>query len=191
MATTVIFVEIMIMGIITFAWLFIILWRIGLIPLGELASVLPILKEWNASILILAAALAYQLGSLMNTASFGVMELLRGNKIKKAIMSPHDYEMALAVVNQKASPEVVKRIQGHTTYIRLARSAIFNFFFLGITLLFIEGFRGIGILFLLLALVGYPVWCTIYKLRYQELRAAYEIISEIVGVSLPNSQEKK
>jgi len=129
MATTVIFVEIMIMGLITFSWLFILLLRIGLIPLDDLTSVLPVLKEWSTPILILAAAFAYQLGSLMNTTSFGVMEYLFGHRIKNSIMLPSDFEIASATVKQKGSPEVVKGIQAHTAYIRLARSAIFNFFF--------------------------------------------------------------
>jgi len=59
------------------------------------------------------------------------------------------------------------------------------------TLLFLSGYRGIGGLFLLLSLFGYPVWQTIYKLRYQELRAAYDVIAEMDRTTLSNSQEEK
>ena len=125
----------------------------------------------------------------MNTTSFGVMEFLFGNRIKNSIMSPCDFEIASATVKQKGSPEVVKGIQAHTAYVRLARSAIFNFFFLGMTLLFFTGYRAIGGLFLLLSFVGHPVWRTIYKLRYRELRAAYDIIAKLEPTTLSNSKE--
>ena len=103
MATTVIFAEIMIMGIITLTWLLILSLRLGLLPMNDLVNYLPMLKEWSTPVLILAAAVAYQLGSIMNTFSFGVMDYLWGNKIRNSIMSPYDCETASATVHQVGS----------------------------------------------------------------------------------------
>ena len=126
MATTVIFAEIMIMGIITLTWLLILSLRLGLLPMNDLVNYLPMLKEWSTPVLILAAAVAYQLGSIMNTFSFGVMDYLWGNKIRNSIMSPYDCETASATVHQVGSSEIVKGVQAHITYSRLARSGLFN-----------------------------------------------------------------
>jgi hypothetical protein len=188
MATTVIFAEIMIMGIITLTWLLILSLRLGLLPMNDLVNYLPMLKEWSTPVLILAAAVAYQLGSIMNTFSFGVMDYLWGNKIRNSIMSPYDCETASATVHQVGSSEIVKGVQAHITYSRLARSGLFNFFFLGVTLLCLGGsYRGVGGLFLLISAVSCVAWHTIYSLRYQEMRAAYEVIEKAGSIASPNS----
>lgn len=186
MATTVIFIEIMIMGLITFTWLFLLSFRIGAIHADDLAVALSIQKEWSGPVLVIFAGLAYQLGSLMNTTSFGVMEFLIGKRIRNLIMAPYDHERALAIIYQKGSAEAVRIIDGHLTYIRLSRSAVLNFFFLGMTLLtFGSRFLGTAVLFLLLSLASYPLWRIVYRLRHIDIRAAYEAIVEPNGKSSP------
>ena len=179
MATTVIFAEIMIMGIIIFTRLLSTLTKARPASDQRPRQLSSDVKRMEYPNFNTCGCRCISIGVDMNTFSFGVMDYVWGNKIKNSIMSPYDCETALATVHQVGSSEIVKGVQGHITYTRLARSALFNFFFLGVTLLCLGGsYRGIGGLFLLLSAVSCAAWHTIYSLRYREIRAAYEVIEK-------------
>jgi hypothetical protein len=190
MATTVFFVEILAMGILTSIWVFLLLLRIGILDLSALIASLPALKEWITPLLIAAGAVAYQLGSLMNTTSYGLMELISGRRMQRSLMSSvPEFEKAYAIVMHKGSSELVKYIGDLLPYLRFARSAVFNFLFLGLVLIsFGSQYRKAAIASLILSVVSYPIWRTIYRTRNADIKAAYEAIKEdydnrVIGIS--------
>jgi hypothetical protein len=177
MATTAIFIEIMIIGFFAFLWLFLLLTRLGVVDPLAAANALTSLKEWSTLIVLVFAAVVYQLGSLTNTLCYGLSERIAGERIRKKMTPYPEYEKASATVFHKGSAATVAELNTHLTYIRLARAAAFNFLFLGITLLlFGTRFWKAGVLSLLFSAASCPIWRIIFVLRQQDMKAAYDII---------------
>lgn len=177
MATTAIFIEIVIIGFFAFLWLSLLLTRLGVVDPLAAAQSFQGLKDWSTAIVVVFAAVAYQLGSLTNTLCYGLSEKIAGEKIRERITPSSEYVNLNATVLQRGSTAIVADLSGHLTYIRLARAAVFNFLLLGITLLsFGTRFWKAGIICLLVSAVSCPIWHIIFTLRQKEMKAAYDII---------------
>jgi hypothetical protein len=177
MATTSIFIEIMIIGFFAFLWVFLLLTRLGMVDPSAAVAGLRGLKDWSTLIVVVFAAVFYQLGSLTNTLCYGLSEKFAGEKIRKKMTPSPEYEKLSATVFHKGSAATVAELSNQLTYIRLARAAAFNFLLLGITLLlFGTRFWKAGVLALLFSAAACPIWRIIFVVRQREMKEAYDII---------------
>lgn len=86
MATTSIFIEIVVTGIFTLAWVLLLLARLNIFHPSTLLLALAQYKDWSTPILVAIFAIVYVLGIAMNTASYIlVMNVLKGQKIRDDI----------------------------------------------------------------------------------------------------------
>src|SRR5947208_3044023 len=92
MATTAIFIEIVIIGLFSSGWMFLLLARLGVIDPSVVVPLLQNSKEWSVLILVIFGAVAYQLGSLTNTLCYGLMEVVAGKRIRNPIIPNAKYE---------------------------------------------------------------------------------------------------
>ena len=180
MATTAIFIEIVMAGVFALAWVLLLLSRLGIFPSATVFSSLIQYKDWTTGILIVAFAAVYLLGMAMNTVSFVITHPLVGQKRRDALFPGEEYATIWARVFQKGSNELMKDILLNFTFIRVYRSAIFNFFFLGVTLLLYgKRFMLASVLCLLAATLFYFLWGKVFLIYYQLVRSAHEVLKDV------------
>jgi hypothetical protein len=179
MATTAIFIEIIIAGVFALSWVLLLLARLHIFPSTTFLSSLTQYKDWYTAILVGAFAIVYLLGMTINTLSFVITHSLIGKKRGDALFPGQEYATMWALVFHKGSNELMKDILLNFTFIRVYRSAIFNFLFLGITLLLYgRRFLWEGVLCLLASSLFYFLWGKVFILYYELVKAAHKVLSD-------------
>ena len=189
MTTTAIFVEIVIIGLFGVVWIILLLTRLSILNLTALASVARNAPDWSTLILVGIGAIAYQVGSLINTLCYGLMERVAGTRLRNSILK-EDQHVVRATLFSQGSSELIAELNSHLTYIRLSRAAIFNFLLLGITLLtFGTRFWKIAVLSLLISFGSYCLWRIIFVFHHQEQLAAYEVVVRMGSLKAGSAEE--
>jgi len=187
MVTTVVILEVFVMGALTLAWLSLFCIRFGFLDPCLIPLLLSKPTQWLIFGAVVVAILAYQLGSVLNTATFGILEKVRGRAIKKSIF-PAQGEEIRGVIYQKASLHFLQELDSQLRFIRLARSGLVNFTMLGISALSFK-YVGIGILSLALGVGCYPTWCTIYRFYQLEEYSVFKAIKGDTAAPQPSPHE--
>jgi hypothetical protein len=181
MATTAIFIEILIIGVFSLVWLTLLLARLNFFPPNTFFTSLMQYKDWSAPILVSVFALTYLLGMVMNTVSYiFAMHVLKGQKLKESIFQGDEPGIVWATVLQKASAKVMEEISLNFAFVRVYRAAMCNFFLLGLTC-FLYGSRFFwqGVLCLLVSVMFYPLWRKVFVIYYEDIKAANEAFKSI------------
>ena len=124
MATTVMIVEVIVVGIFSSLWIFMVLLRLSLVDLSGISECAAELKDWTALFTIVAIAVLYQLGWLMNTLGHVITEwVFLGRLIRKRMFkhSSLEYMRVRTKVYQEASSSAREDLGVDRSVIRLSR----------------------------------------------------------------------
>jgi hypothetical protein len=180
MITTVLVLEVLLMGTFALGWLSLLSINCEFIEPSALTWVMKQSAPWQLVSAIIAIALAYQLGSILNTVTYGILERVLGQNLKIAIFSSKEnYEEALGVVYQYGSTYFLQELDSQLRFIRLARSGLVNLTMLGVGVLLGGQYMELGIISLALGILCLPAWSTIYRLRNREIYFVFKAIKNV------------
>ncbi len=184
MATTALFIEILIVGSIANIWLFLIFLRvqltqpITLISLEEISKLAPIL-------IIPLIAFTYIIGWIVNYASEQILEPFFQTKFKTEFFSSEefDYDELRATFYQKASSAIIEDINYDRQSIRLSRANVLNFSIIIVALaIHIQQNPIIVvtsiILSIIIAVISFVHWQKQYKRAYKKMLDTFMVIKK-------------
>jgi hypothetical protein len=178
MATTTIIVEILIVGFFTGVWILLFCLRVSLF---QFQSVTDLVSKMDSAVAVLVLAFtSYQLGVLMNTVSYRLTKRLAEQKYRNEIVPNTSYERVWATVRQNASEELAKSLYLYLSVVRLTRAGIINFPLIAAGMFSFGGKAALsGFIPLLLSLGCFVAWRGAYRLYYQRMGIAYQVIDKV------------
>jgi hypothetical protein len=201
MATTALFVEILVIGAIAELWIVAVLLAcIQPAQVQRLMALATSLKDVSSLVLIFLLAVTYAVGWVVNFASERLFKIRFQQRIRDPLFegSGIPYERARMLVLQKGSTEFLHEVQLDRHVIRLARSNALSFGLLALALLL--HYREIAslvliVLFVLLSLLSvgsFYQWRLRYDFQYQRVAtAATELgITPIRSEAVPHESGK-
>jgi hypothetical protein len=184
MSTTAIIVEILIIGLFTSFWLFLLGLRVSLFDFESIKSLASQIGPWSTPLLALAAAIVYQLGLLMNSVAYKITKNVAKLELRDNAVPDKSFEYVIAFVHQNGAEDVVREISLNLTFVRLARSGIINFFLIAVVMFLFGGKLALaGIFPLLLSIVSFPIWRLKYARHYRRIATAYQVIRDNTSIS--------
>ena len=138
MTTTAITVEIVVIGYTAFIWIFLFAIFLSDTSFDELVSIASKYKEWATLIALLATALAYQVGWLLDYFTYILFYYCwPGRKIKRKHIEDGQFWEIYNLVCQKGSQSVQLQLQTDLNVIRFTRSGSINFFLISVSSFFV------------------------------------------------------
>lgn len=176
MATTSIIVELLIVGFFTSVWMFLLCLRLSLFDLDSARQFASAVEPTPA--LLVATAVFYQVGLLMNSISHRITRNFAQLKFRNEIIPDTDYEIVRATVYQKGSDETVKGLGLYLTFVRLSRAGIINFLLIALSMFLFGGKVALaGVIPLIISGVSLFVWRGVFRQYYRRMGFAYQIIT--------------
>jgi hypothetical protein len=178
MATTSIIVEILIVGFFVCIWIFLFCLRASLV---DLESVKDLSSKIDPTAAVLVVAIvSYQLGIIMNTFSYHLTKRFTKQKYREEIAPGTDYHMVWATVKQKGSEEMVRTLSLYLSFVRLTRAGIISFPLIAIGMFSFGGRIALaGFIPLLVSIGCFIAWREAYRVYYQRMGFAYQVIAKI------------
>lgn len=177
MSTTAVIVELLIIGLFTSLWIFLLCLRFSGFEVDALKTHISQASDWSAFLTVIAVAVLYQLGLLMNAVSYRVTRKLASQVIRDEIMPGVNYEFVRATVYQKGSSDLLRDLGLYLSFVRLARSGILNFVLIAITLSLLGGRLIVfGIISFVLSIFTFFVWRSVFNTYYKRMKFAYQVI---------------
>jgi hypothetical protein len=177
MATTSLFVEILIAGLLAVAWIALISLRLLGVDVSTLQSSL--LKDSSSALLIgFGFVVAYQVGVIVNLFAYWALYAVREFDWRRRAVSKagvDSFEQMRIAVFQKGSEPVVQGLLSSLHFARLGRTGIFNFLLLAVALFaYDDRMRVLAGISLILALGSVPVWIMQGRRYYRRVGVAYQ-----------------
>jgi hypothetical protein len=111
MALTTLIAENVIIGCLTWGWILLLLFRVGALDENHLHQLLTQWKDYAAAIGVLAIALIYAMGSIMNTACYMYASWLFAKRMNKSLgLDGKGFNDAYIYVLQHGSEPLVRQI---------------------------------------------------------------------------------
>lgn len=179
MSTTAVIVELLIIGLFTSFWVLLLCLRFSEFDLDVFKNQFSQASDWSAPLIVIAIAVFYQIGLLMNAVSYRVTKKLASQVIRDEIIPDVNYEFVRATVYQKGSADLLRDLGLYLSFVRLARSGTLNFFIIAISISLFGGrWIVVGIISLLLAIVTFFVWRNVFNTYYKRMKFAYQVITK-------------
>ena len=190
MATTTLFVEILVIGAVAECWLVLLI--VAFIPPHDLAAVWCSLQQaGNLSTLLLVPfmALTYTAGWVVNFLAERLFKPFFQRHYRDKVFSEANtnYSAARVAVLQRGSVEVVTDLKFDRHIVRISRAGTVNFFFLAVALVphITAGHSWLIlplVLFLASSVASFFQWWTRYRESYPKLLRAYTELAQTVNV---------
>lgn len=189
MATTSLFVEIIVVGALAEVWFFAFI--AAMQPVGTISALLARLVSLGPLNTVVAGvllAVTYAVGWVVNFAAERSFKYLFEAKVRDQMFGGNaaSYREARAVVFQKGSSELLQDLILDRHIVRIARSNVFNFALIGVALL-LNGRRfqsgPLAAVFgacVVLAFLSFAQWRTRYESHYSKVSAAARVIGQSV-----------
>lgn len=185
MATTALFVEILVIGALAEAWLITLIFAIATDrQLDRVASTVIAAKELQPLLAIAVLALTYAIGWVLNFAAERLFRFFGQRKFRDQpfIVLQIPYENARAQVLQNASDAVIHELRMDRHIIRVARANVINFAGMAVAVFFSANTIGASIVVVLIvittsvSIASFFQWLTRYRAYYRFMASAYEAI---------------
>lgn len=196
MATTALFVEILVIGATAELWIVsLLLACAGPSAAERLMTNLSRAKDFGPATLIFVLAITYGIGWVANFTSERLFKLLFQRRLRDPLFegSGIKYEDARLLVLQKASSQFLHEVQLDRHVIRIARANALNFALLAASLLLHVRRIETAVLATLLTLLvaasigSFYQWRTRYSFQYTRVAAAAKLLGIAPGVSVDAS----
>ncbi len=182
MATTTLFIEILVIGTIANIWIGLMVFGLVSPAPSTLGIIIDTANKLSVFLLIPFLGLTYVLGWIINFLSENTIEPLFQSRFKKKFFAAAnvDYNKVRAVFYQKASESVVEDLRFDRQLLRISRTSTLNFLLIAISLLFFNTSATlvIAIISFLIALVAFWLWTTQYKTSYSKMLNTYEVVRD-------------
>lgn len=186
MATTALFVEIIIIGAVSEIWIFLLVYGFISPSLSQISIWIDYLNKTSTLLIVPFLAITYSLGWLTNFLSERIMKPFFQKKYRDQLFETinENYYNARGLFFQKASTDVVQDLRFDRHIIRISRSNIVNFILIPFGLIFNYkqfSLKTIGFLCcfsVLISLGSFFQWVTRYKSCYSKMLDTYKIIKD-------------
>ena len=177
MATTALYVEILVIGALAELWIIVIVSAfINTLTLRDLAGVATAISPLTTLLLLPALALTYALGWIINFASERLFKPFFQKRIRdRRFPAKGSYQKAKVLVLHSGSADLVHDVLFDRHIIRIARANVFNFALISVGLLLHLSSSNsrivfmFAILFMLMAVVSFAQWRSRYESHYQRI----------------------
>jgi len=184
LATTSLFVEILVIGSIAEIWIALFLLSFVDINAALTSSVVILAEKFSALLLFPLLAVTYAIGWVINFLAERLFKPYFQTKFRDEVFkSAHvTYAEARNIVVQNASEEVTREMEFDRHILRIARGSVLNFLMIALMLLLhVDGnltamLAGIIVSFAI-AIVSFFQWLTRYRHSYSRILDAYRAIS--------------
>lgn len=182
MATTSLIAEIIVIGSFSLVWIMLFTFKFLGLDITALSDWFLTYKDWSTAILVALIVICYQLGWIINLVSSFIAGQTFGKRImlrlfKGIAVNDNEMEMIRATVQMKSSGYLQGRMREDLSVLRLSRSALINFFLIGVGFIMIGNLTG-AFISLGIALISFLHAWYIYKRYYSRMLHAYQIIKE-------------
>jgi len=185
MPTTALFVEVLVVGAMTLAWLVTLF--AAFLPLpnsAQIAALASLIREASPLLVLPSFALTYAVGWITNFCSERFLKIFFQHRIRdNRFGDPKRYEMARLMMFQHGSDELVHDVLVDRHIIRLARGGVMNFTLLAVALS-IHGLHGrtlawpFAFLCLVFAALSFAQWLTRYRSHYARIERIGDFLSK-------------
>ncbi|HLO13934.1 MAG TPA: hypothetical protein VK206_03830 [Anaerolineales bacterium] len=187
MATTSMFVEILVIGSIAEIWIALIFLSLVDINTVLSSSVVTLAEKFSTLLLFPLLALTYAIGWVINFLAERLFKPYFQTKFRDQVFkgAGAKYTEARSIVVQHASEEVINEMEFDRHILRIARGSVLNFLMIAIILLLYLGensplvITGIGVS-LGIAIVSFFQWLSRYQHSYSRILDAYKAINSKV-----------
>ena len=177
MATTALYVEILVIGALAELWIIVIVSAfINTLTLRDLAGVATAISALSTLFLLPAWALTYALGWIIKFASERLFKPFFQKRIRdRRFPAKGSYQKAKVLVLHSGSADLVHDVLFDRHIIRIARANVFNFALISVGLLLHLSSSNsrivfmFAILFMLMAVVSFAQWRSRYESHYQRI----------------------
>jgi len=148
MATTAMIIEILVIGFTSFVWLLPIMFFYLQLDVSTMKTLFDQYKEWAPLFTLFGAAIAYQIGSIIDYLSYNLIYhgipvpckrriFNIGQRIKRKIIKNGWFWDGYVYVNQHASEAILSELKADHSSIRLTRSGFVNFLLIAVVVWFL------------------------------------------------------
>jgi hypothetical protein len=185
MATTALFVEILVMGALAELWFVgAILALLDTSELRQLVAAVVSLKDFAALLATVALALTYAIGWVLNFVAERLFKKLFERRVRDRLFAadPKNYDQARAFVFQRGSGELLRDLLLDRHIVRIARSNVLNFTLIALAFLLNTRHIDPRVAFLLIvcslgvALLSFTQWRTRYESYYGKVAASEKML---------------
>ncbi|MBN2267205.1 MAG: hypothetical protein JW725_02585 [Candidatus Babeliaceae bacterium] len=183
MATTTLFVEILVIGTIAEIWIALILLTTVSPNATTVSSMVDSIDKLSTLLIIPFLALTYAVGWVVNFSAERLFKPIFQNRFRNRLFQSAgvDYYEARGLLFQKASEDVIEDLRFDRHILRISRSSVVNFTLIAITLaLHFHHFNtyllvaGI-IISAFVAIISFFQWVTRYKSNYSKMLDTYTL----------------
>jgi hypothetical protein len=186
MATTTLFVEILVIGTIAEIWLALILLAAVSPDATTVSSLVDSIDKLSTLLVIPFLALTYALGWVVNFSAERLFKPSFQKRFRDRLFQSAgvDYYEARGLFFQKASEDVIEDLRFDRHILRISRSSVLNFTLIAITLAlhfhhFSTYLLTTGIIIsAVVAIISFFQWVTRYKSNYSKMLDTYKVIKE-------------
>lgn len=183
MATTSLFVEILVIGSIAEIWITLFLLSLVGINAALASPVITLVEKFSTLLLFPLLALTYAIGWVINFLAERLFKPYFQTKLRDQVLKGAgvQYTEARSIVVQNASEEVLDEMEFDRHILRIARGSVLNFLMIAVMLLLyidensLVVIAGIGVC-LAIAVVSFFQWLTRYGHSYSRVLDAYRTI---------------
>ena len=175
MATTTLFVEILINGALATLWLLMILLRVSPLNAEQLALLNSAYATYQTPLCFTALGAFYLLGFFINTTSYWLFDLMLIRRLKRKQFgsSADAHKRMKAFVYSSAAADTIKHLEAYLVFQRVYRASFINFGLIGLQLLgFYPGYRVVGGFLVAGAALCWPLFWKVCSLDYEFLKAS-------------------
>jgi len=182
--TTSVFLEILISGMMSIIWIFLVLNKIANPSIQLIERILKFIQYPNVSIAFVFVILCYNLGWIIHYLSESVLDNLFQTRFRdKLFDSPNDFYKIRSEIFQKASEHTIIDLQFDRQVIRISRSNIFNLFLISVCIIpYFNRTNNIALLCFFISTIfciaSFFQWQNRYKSTFYEMRRIYETINQ-------------
>jgi hypothetical protein len=179
MATTSIFVELLVAGCFSLSWLVLFCLRFSILDVAILRSLFAFDDAKSAIFVGLGIVIAYQVGMMVNLLAYGILYIVREKAWQLRAARPRGkFEEMRAVVFQRGSDQVLQDLLVHLNFTRMGRTGMFNFTLLAIALIVYDrGMWGLAVLSLGFAMGSVPIWLMQGSRYYRRMGIVFKVIA--------------
>ncbi len=186
MATTTLFVEILVIGTIAELWLVLIFLALVTPSATVVSSLVNSIDKLDTLLIVPFLSLTYALGWVINFSAERLFKLVFQNRLRNQLFQSAgvDYYEVRSLIFEKASEDVIEDLQFDRHILRISRSSVLNFTLIAIALALHfhhanASLLTVGIIFFaLIAIVSFFQWMTRYKSNYSKMFDTYKVINE-------------